>query len=805
MWYSEWAQWHFRPGIMQDLEIEKGARLLDRVPAASVGALSEDLTEVPVFDIGRSDAPAVILLHGTPGSSWGFDAFGPAISSQGRRVIWFDLPGFAAMGGARSGVFEDLSASTYAEYTLAVMDELGIDRAHVVGWSNGGAVALNMAHASSDRVASITLLGAVGAQETEGSGSWFFEHAKYKAGRVFLEWGARIVPPFGFIPLDERISFMRNFDDTDQRPLARIMRGLDTPTLILHGRDDFLVADWAAEHHHELMPSSSLIMTGDDHFMPFLAAEETAAHIAGFIERYDDPSTSFVRTTTDLAPRVKPFGELGDAALHWLHFAPVLVVLPLVMLVGWLLPGRAWVAVLVGATELDIGVAWLGLAIGKGVRTVRNGNASRPTKWVGVLAEPLAQLGLGFFFVQLIARPVIRLGPDWLHGIGWIASVLLLAVLMRVLPMVMRDIWTTRGRQRLRASLARLTNHEWWASWAFYGPLMPWFVWLSVKHRHPLAFTACNPGIANGGGLAGESKSAILGGLLASGDERVLFGERVPDGGTPNERAGWLMERLDDEPRLGGLPIVMKPDAGEQGRGIKVCRSREQLVAFLEATPGAVLAQRLSTLSSEVGVFYVRDDEGGRVFSINRKVFPVLVGDGRHTIEQLIWRDNRFRCQADTFLARFADRKRDVLESGEELVLSWAGNHRQGCEFRDAPELITPELEDAMRAIADGFRGEDGTGFDYGRFDLRYESEASLSRGEFDVIEVNGVTSEAANIYDPRRSIWFAWRTLARQWAVAYTIGSRNRASGHRALSAREAWALVRRHLRERSALSELV
>ncbi|MEO0632316.1 MAG: alpha/beta hydrolase, partial [Planctomycetota bacterium] len=344
---------------------------------------------------------------------------------------------------------------------------LGIERAHVVGWSNGGAVALRMAERDEDRLASITLLGSVGAQETEGSGNYVFEHGKYKVGYALLVWGAKVVPHFGILgPPQERVAFLRNFDDTDQRPLAGIMQNLRTPTLILHGRDDFLVADWAAEYHHELIPNSTLVMTGDDHFMPFLAAGETAGHIAAFVERFDDPAAAAERSTVDLAPRVKPFGEAGDAALHWLHFAPVLIVLPLVTLVGWVLPGRAWVAVLVGATELDIGVAWLGLAVGKGVRTIRNGRGLKLSAWIGVLAQPLAQLGLGFVFVQLVARPVIRLGPDWLHGIGWLLAVAVLAVLLRVLPMLARNIWTARGRLRLRASVARLTNHEWWPSGA---------------------------------------------------------------------------------------------------------------------------------------------------------------------------------------------------------------------------------------------------------------------------------------------------------------------------------------------------
>ncbi|MEL7484485.1 MAG: alpha/beta fold hydrolase, partial [Planctomycetota bacterium] len=311
-------------------------RYIDWYDATWLDINAENLTHsrdrifpYPVVNRGDPDdpRPPVVLLHGTPGAGFPLDDIALSLAQDGRRAIWFDLPGFASQATL---LYTDYSADSYSKVVFAVLDDLGIERAHVVGWSNGGAVALRMAERDEDRLASITLLGSVGAQETEGSGNYVFEHGKYTVGYALLVWGAKVVPHFGILgPPQERVAFLRNFDDTDQRPLAGIMQNLRTPTLILHGRDDFLVADWAAEYHHELIPNSTLVMTGDDHFMPFLAAGETAGHIAAFVERFDDPAAAAERSTVDLAPRVKPFGEAGDAALHWLHFAPVLIVLPL--------------------------------------------------------------------------------------------------------------------------------------------------------------------------------------------------------------------------------------------------------------------------------------------------------------------------------------------------------------------------------------------------------------------------------------------------------------------------------------------
>ncbi|MEM1071724.1 MAG: alpha/beta fold hydrolase [Planctomycetota bacterium] len=756
----------------------------------SWGEPAQDATEAPI-----------ILLHGSPGSATNFygGTTRPGLGrllGETRRTYALDLPG---MGRSRSDP-PTRSSRSHAHAVLAFMDTIGTERAHIVGWSNGGAVALNMADIDIERVASIVLLGSVGDQAVEGSGSYRFEQLKYEIGLAATYMLERLTPHIGLLELREPRNGLRNFDDTDQRPLAGIMQNLDTPTLILHGRDDFLVADWAAEHHHGLMPRSTLIMTEHDHFMPFLAAEETANHINKFVARFDDPNAEPTRQTIDLAPRVKPFGNAGEAALDWLHFAPVLLVLPLVTLVGWLLPGRAWVAVLVGATELDIGVAWLGLAIGKAIRAVRNGNSRKPVKWAMVVLDPLAQLGLGFLFVQLIVRPLIRVGPDSLHGIGWLLGVLVLAALFVALP----RIWTTRGRQKLKAAVTRLIHHEWWPSWTLYAPLLPLFAWWSIKYRHPLAFTACNPGIPNGGGFAGESKADITASLVATGDPRVLYGEACEPVGTPGERATAMLVRLEAEPRLGGLPVMLKPDAGEQGRGVTRCDTATDIEHFFERQPGRALVQRYDPGPCEYGVMYIRvpapgSRNPGRILCINRKQLPAVTGDGQRSLEQLVWSHERFRCQADLFLERLGIEASRVPAEGEAVRLGSLGNHAQGCAFIDAPELITPELEDHVCALAEGFGGPDAPPLDVGRFDLRAVDEASLVSGEFAVVEVNGVTSEPASLYDPQRGPLFAWRLLAKQWSTAYRLGAARAGDGSGAalgptLAARLAWS----HLRNR-------
>ena len=150
--------------------------------------------------------------------------------------------------------------------------------------------------------------------------------------------------------------------------------------------------------------------------------------------------------------------------------------------------------------------------------------------------------------------------------------------------------------------------------------------------------------------------------------------------------------------------------------------------------------------------------------------------------------------QADIFFRRHAGRLDRVLAAGESLQLAQAGNHCQGTLFCDGSHLLTPQLERAIDAIAQSFDG-----FYFGRFDVRYANVDAFRRGaDFAIIELNGVTSESTNLYDPDRSLIQAYRTLFAQWSLLFRIGAANAERGHRPSRVRdvlrESIAFYRQH-----------
>lgn len=749
--------------------------LLPRMTAEGPVGGERVRVRVLAWGVEADPRPPVLLLHGSPGTGRNMERLGIELSREGRRAIAMDLPGF----GLSTREIPDYSIRAHARYALAVLDELGVGRAHVVGWSMGGGVGLNMADLAPDRVASLTMLASIGAQETEGSGSHAFERAKYALGYAVLVWGPEFVPHFGRYNTRKVRAFLRNFLDSDQRPLRRVMESTAIPVLILHGRRDPLVADWAAEAHHAIIPTSRLVMTPHSHFLPMMQAEETAGWIAPFIARHDTPGVNAETGVIDLAPRGERTGFAGafDGALGLVRATPwwgvALVCAGLARLRRE--TATALAGVFVGQGVLDFGVALVGLMAGRALHP-REPWLRRDLAWL--VGLPVWS-GCSLLIAQLASgrgMPVDRLGV--VGFVAWVAMVAVGLNLLKLLP-------TRMGRRRIVATVRRCAHQEWWPSFMMYGVLAPHFVRFMLRHRSPTCWTCVNPGIHPGGGIIGESKQAILEGFK----DPCVLAQRLVEGATASarvERARALVER---DPGLGGFPVIVKPDAGQRGAGVSLARDGAGLARALGAVRGAVNLQRYHPGPVECGVFWMRDagtvgaesadSMQGRIFAVTRKIFPVLEGDGVRTVRRLILEHPRFNLQAGVYCENLRGRLDEIPAEGERIALTTTGNHARGCRFEDGADLITPELGERIDRIARTWRGPRGEAFDFGRFDVRCASEDDLRAGRgLAVIELNGVTSEATNLYDPSWSARRSLGVLAEQWSIAFELGAARMARG---------------------------
>jgi hypothetical protein len=241
------------------------------------------------------------------------------------------------------------------------------------------------------------------------------------------------------------------------------------------------------------------------------------------------------------------------------------------------------------------------------------------------------------------------------------------------------------------------------------------------------------------------------------------------------------------------FPVVLKPDVGQRGVGVRRAQCVEDLEAYCKREAGSILVQPYHPGPFEAGIFYYRlpGEARGRILSITDKHFPVLIGDGRSTVEALVRAHPRYRLQASTFLTRHSHSLDRVLAPGERMQLAIAGNHAQGTLFRDGAHLWTPVLERRIDEIAQSYPG-----FFVGRFDVRYSDVDCLRAGDgLAIVELNGATAESTDIYDPNRSLLSAYRQLFKQWSIVFTIGAANRGLGAPVTPTRRLASLLHAHL----------
>jgi hypothetical protein len=317
-----------------------------------------------------------------------------------------------------------------------------------------------------------------------------------------------------------------------------------------------------------------------------------------------------------------------------------------------------------------------------------------------------------------------------------------------------------------------LSFFEFWPGWLFYTPVVIHWLMLGLRYGDFSLPTAANPRITIGG-LCGESKLSILSQVGPQAQALIATACGVlarPDGAAAAEAA---MDAF-------GLcyPVVVKPDIGCNGTGVRLVRDRAGMDRYLEAFPRGetVVLQHYVDEPNEAGIFYVRhpDEPHGRITSMTLKKPPAVVGDGRSTLRELILADERASLVPHLYLTRLAERLNTVPAPGERVQLVFVGNHCKGSIFQDGQALVTPALTAAIERLAGSMPD-----FFFGRIDVRFTSTVALRRGVgFRVIEINGVGSEATHIWDPSTTLLDAWRTQFFHYGAAFRIGAANRRRG---------------------------
>ncbi|ORW10175.1 alpha/beta fold hydrolase [Mycobacterium kyorinense] len=256
----------------------------------------------PIFFAEAGSGPAVVMLHGGgPGAS-GVSNYSRNIDALAARfrVIVPDMPGY---GRSAKCVDQDDPFGYLADMIRGLLDELGIDTAHLVGNSYGGAAALRLALDTPHRVGKLVLMGPGGIGTTRGiptAGlksllSYYggdgpsrdkletlirnylvYDDASVPDELIDLRYAASIDPEVMANPPLQRPSGPMALRTLWRMDLTRDRRlnHLATPTLVLWGRDDKVNRPAGGPMLLNLMPNAELVMTSHTgHWMQWERAE----------------------------------------------------------------------------------------------------------------------------------------------------------------------------------------------------------------------------------------------------------------------------------------------------------------------------------------------------------------------------------------------------------------------------------------------------------------------------------------------------------------------------------------------------
>jgi pimeloyl-ACP methyl ester carboxylesterase len=248
---------------------------------------------------GSSDDPPLLLVMGFTAqmTAWD-DGFCQALAEAGHYVIRFDnrdcglathLDGapvdvgavMAAALGGQPVPSVPYTLSEMAADAIGLLDHLGIDRAHVLGASMGGMIVQTMAIEHSERLCSLISVMSMpgdpsfGTPTPEAAAALLAPPADTRDGVIeqavaSLVWSSKKYGDANQIRERAAEAYDRAFyPEGIGRQLAAIyasgdrsdaLKAISLPTLVIHGRDDTLIAPSGGVRTAELIPEANLLL-----------------------------------------------------------------------------------------------------------------------------------------------------------------------------------------------------------------------------------------------------------------------------------------------------------------------------------------------------------------------------------------------------------------------------------------------------------------------------------------------------------------------------------------------------------------
>jgi pimeloyl-ACP methyl ester carboxylesterase len=201
-----------------------------------------EVAGVPTWHEVQGEGPAVVLLHGGFSGAAAWSAQAPALTGAGFRVYVPERRGHAHT----PDVDGPLTYDVMAEDTIAYLEAVVNEPAHLVGWSDGAVVALLVAQRRPDLVGHMVLIGQYYNSAGRVPGSDLDRWLRGKEAESFLRQGYDPVSPDG--PEHFPVVYAKTMAMIDSEPELDLaaLGTVSAPTLVVQGDRDEVTLDHSA-------------------------------------------------------------------------------------------------------------------------------------------------------------------------------------------------------------------------------------------------------------------------------------------------------------------------------------------------------------------------------------------------------------------------------------------------------------------------------------------------------------------------------------------------------------------------------
>lgn len=166
------------------------------------------------------------------------------------------------------------SIEQMADDVVGLMGRLELPRAHVLGMSMGGRIAMALALALPELVDRLVLV----ATSPRVAGA----RRRVRLGMLMAN-----VPGLRGRYAQPRYAMEAQFDASTRFDCTDRLGEIDRPTLVLHGRSDRVAPLALAEQMHAGIPDSRLVVVDGGHLFPFTRPEQFVAAVTAFLTTDD--------------------------------------------------------------------------------------------------------------------------------------------------------------------------------------------------------------------------------------------------------------------------------------------------------------------------------------------------------------------------------------------------------------------------------------------------------------------------------------------------------------------------------------